>query len=756
MMKMYAIAAVILALTESSVALRAQQDVLQFNVTYKCPDGYNYVVHRCEPGPKGGGVCYFQLGQDSERYNTRTQVENLIRTCKLIGSPPAGAQAKSADYTDDMPSVDQVKAAIKGSDPSDTLVRQYAAFIGLNKHIFDIKVERTVSGPYTPSELRVRNAYDLAKNQLEQEYAKSHTPEQMAGFNRLWFRYTMDEDLYRTWNKLIGPQSRAAIKSTQDANAARRGAYYDKAMAQYKQDSAAQQAGNRQFAQMEASAPGATGLSNDPTAVATRRCLELGGSDAGCMGKGFMSGLMDLVGFNTETKEAIAGPGRAGVVLSGLYKSPATTTTLGFGENGVSIDGCDKLVADSHNYTIDKRPGTLKVTVENEPHPIVLTIRPDGGFTGPGLIDVKGKIIIGYHTVTETLMINGVRAAPDQCNGPCQTSTRVPDYAPATGHCTIGSLAPPPPTKSAGAPAQPADASGIMGLVTGVTDMLSPGGGAPVGGGGLRMTGKYGGGKLLLDFSGNSLVLDCGQAHIRQPYTVENTPNALLVHVNNSGGPFTLALQPENSLVGSGTTTVNGKLVTGMNSDNVTFAPHSERCDVGTLRPNTGSAAASSVAAASPAPAPVAANSAAPASATSAISAGGIKLSISTSFPNAPKLLAGHIVFLMSDRFDNVMRKSGAPVPAGATSGSAYTAWVANCAPPKDCSAINRAMAPFFVGQGKLDDEGKAIMSAPTGSYFVLVSGHNANGWAVWNLPITLKAGDNAMTLTAANGELVR
>src|SRR6266568_5675638 len=277
-MRMCAIAAVLLGLMGLSVAASGQEFALQFNVTYMCPDGYTYVIHRCVPGPKGGGVCYFQLGQDSERYNTRTQVENLFRTCKLIGSPSAAAQAPSSDYTNDMPSVEQVKAAIKGADPNDTLVRQYAAFIGLNKHIFDIKVERTVSGPYTPSELRVRNAYDVAKNQIEQEYIKSHTPEEVKEFNRLWFRYTMDEDLYQTWNKLIGPQSRAAIKSTQDANAARRGAYYDKAMAQYKQDSAAQQAGNRQFAQMEASASGATGLSNDTPPSLRGAALSLAGA----------------------------------------------------------------------------------------------------------------------------------------------------------------------------------------------------------------------------------------------------------------------------------------------------------------------------------------------------------------------------------------------------------------------------------------------------------------------------------------------
>ena len=43
------------------------------------------------------------------------------------------------------------------------------------------------------------------------------------------------------------------------------------------------------------------------------------------------------------------------------------------------------------------------------------------------------------------------------------------------------------------------------------------------------MVGKFGGGMLLLDFSGNSLVLDCGQAHVRAPYTVENAHDTFLV-----------------------------------------------------------------------------------------------------------------------------------------------------------------------------------------------------------------------------------
>src|SRR5439155_10312543 len=195
-------------------------------------------------------------------------------------------------------------------------------------------------------------------------------------------------------------------------------------------------------------------------------------------------------------------------------------------------------------------------------------------------------IITGYHTVTTTQMINGFRAAPDQCNGPCQTVSQVPDYSPAVARCAIGSLAMPPAPKPAPAGAKPADNSGLTSLITGVADMMAPGGGAALGAGvGLRMTGKYSDGRLLLDFGGNSLVIDCGQAHVRQPYTVDNTPDALLVHVQNSGCPFTLALQPDNSLRGGGSTTVNGRLVTGMNGDDVAFAQHSETCDVGTFLP---------------------------------------------------------------------------------------------------------------------------------------------------------------------------
>ena len=743
----------------ASVSVGAQQPPpLRLNVPYNCPGNMIVVVKHCEK--RGGAeVCSLVKGAPNgpmgdEISMPKAQAAALGLMCTTQGGPAAqggNTPAASSDYTNDLPSVERVKAEIKGSDPTDALARQVAVFTYLVSYIDRIKYNRTVDGPFSPGEQKMMGAYRLAAYQMSQDFAKTHAPAEAAAFERLHGQYEMNGVFYKDWStRLIGPQSAAAYKGAEAGLAASGQKHYEQEMADYKRDSAAQQAADKQIF-------GTQGLSNDPTAVATRRCLELGGSSAGCVGKGFMSGFKDLIGFTPEAEEELTGPGKAGVVLSGLYKNPATVTTLGFGESGVTIGGCGKLVDDSHGYTIDKRPSSARVTVDNEPNPIVLTMRPDGGLTGPGLIDVKGRIIVGYHTVTSTLMINGVPATPDQCNGPCQTSTRVPDYAPAMGRCSIGSLAMPPSPKPAPATAQPAKDSGITSLVTGLADMLSPGGGAPIGGGGgLRMTGKYSDGRLLLDFSGNSLILDCGQAHVRQPYAVENAPNTFVIHVQNSGGPFTLALEPDNSLRGAGSTSVNGRLVTGMNGDDVAFAPHSESCEVGTFRPKTGATAATSVATATPAPAPVM-TPATPVSGSTAAGGAGMNLAISTSFPGGANPLAGKGVTLMSERFDTLLRKIGAPIAAKDTPGRAAAEYSANCLPPKSCPGYAAAMHPYYVGKGTFDSMGKIILTVPVpaGTYFVFCSAVGPDGPLIWDLPTKLNAGDNTVTLTAGNAELI-
>jgi hypothetical protein len=145
----------------------------------------------------------------------------------------------------------------------------------------------------------------------------------------------MNSDLYNDWSKrLIGKQSAAAYHSAESDLAARQQAHVDSI--------------KRANEEAQAHTTNAQGLSNDTTAVTTRRCLELGGDATVCMGKGFMGGILSMAGMDSGTMEEITGPGRAGIVLSGLYHSPSALAAIGFTADSAAIQNCGKLVADGH------------------------------------------------------------------------------------------------------------------------------------------------------------------------------------------------------------------------------------------------------------------------------------------------------------------------------------------------------------------------------------------------------------------------
>ena len=624
------------------------------------------------------------------------------------------AQRPGPNYTADMPSVDRVKAEIQGSDPTDTLARQVAVFTYLSTYIQRIKYNRTIDGPYTPEEQRVMGAYDLARYQIKQDYAKSHTPAENEAFQHLEGHYEFDTAFNKDWNKrLMGPQSKAAYQRTESELGARQAAHVDSIKRANEEARKASASPDR---------------SADPTAVATRRCLELGGAPTACLSKGFKSGLMDMIGLNLDS---ITGPGKAGLVLSGRFRNPSALTSLNFGTDTATISGCGKLVEDGRGYSITKGPNSLVVTVYNEPRPLVLTTRPDGGLLGPGLVDVKGSVIIGYHTETSTLYRNGSPVADPSCGGVCSKSVSVADYAPKIERCTIGPLNPPPPEPAASKSS--ALDTGLVGLLVGVADAIGP---PPVPG--LRMTGKYSGSGLQFDFTENSVILDCGQAHARQPYTVENTPGDVRIHIRNSGGPFTLTLVPNNTLRGSGSTTINGRLVSGMQGDNVTYTPRNERCEIGTYTPASADAA--------PAPSPPAAPT-----------AGSARLLVSSAFPAGVNPLVGTTIFLYKDSLASVLRKAGASVPPGATAGEALRAMVIACKPPADCSSMAAAMEPLVAGRALIDSAGRAAITPPVppGRYYVSVSARSRDSVLVWDIKVDLKQGDNSVVLDQSNAETV-
>lgn len=57
----------------------------------------------------------------------------------------------------------------------------------------------------------------------------------------------------------------------------------------------------------------------------------------------------------------------------------------------------------------------------------------------------------------------------------------------------------------------------------------------------------------------------------------------MIVNVHNGATPLTLTSQGDGSLLGSGSVEVNGRLVAGMNGNDVVFRPVSRSCAAGTL-----------------------------------------------------------------------------------------------------------------------------------------------------------------------------
>ena len=496
---------------------------------------------------------------------------------------PACAQAPRAggDYTASLPSVEKVKAQLKGDDPIDTVARQVAVFTYLQTYISRIVAARSYNGPFTPSEQKLYNEYSVAAYQMSQDFTKTHTPAELKTFQQLEGKYEIMNAL--DWIKqLEGQQAADTYRGTEASLAQSYQQHEEKLQRQIKQD----QGGGRSsiagdpvldptgmFARAEANRV------NDPQ---LRRCLELGESLDACEGTGAMEGMASILVPWADKPDPNAPPPVAGVAFVGVYRSTSGTAGISFGYDlsgapTALISDCGSLVStivDGRAYTLRKQNGSVQLVLANEPQPLLVTLQPGGSLLGPGSVLVKGRITTGYNTTTKTVMVDGAPAGPQgyDCNGPCSTSTSTPTYAPKIERCTLGPMAftRPKPVES------PHTGIGFLDAVTKTEPAVT----------GFRMTGRYAGDSgLTLEFQNNAVVMDCGKAHAKAPYTVEARPEGFAVHVQNGGGAFILSVAPDGTLRGSGATTVSGKLVTAIRGDDVSFAPHAESCGVGTFTP---------------------------------------------------------------------------------------------------------------------------------------------------------------------------
>jgi hypothetical protein len=761
------LAAILLGMVTCASLARAQtvKTDYELNTPYVCPNGTSYTFTK-RVGTGYLSECYYTV-EHNGRLVTKAvtacrQMAGYLRGCKLQSTAPAPVAGPVEDwhsrptspaYLAAMPYVEQVKSTIKGSSPDDTLARQLTVFTYLPQMITHMReASRPYGSPWTPDETRITYAYNLAAKQITDDYAKSHTPQQTRQFSHLEGHYELAEDqFYKQWTQAVLP------KDFLDA--------YNKAawgmLAEYKahveqEKKQNEEAAAQAKAAQEAEAQGTPGLPNDAGSVAVRRCLDLGGGPLQCLGKGMTVGLFDLAGMKPPQSSL---PAR--LTLTGVYA--AGSIHADFNEESMAFGGCANLVNQNLPYSIERKGDQFLVHIKNSPSPYTLLLEPDGKLVGPGPTLVSGQIITGYHHYWQ---YKYDKETGETIPGSTHEVT-VPIYAPKTERCSIATLAPTgrsQPYQGVGswlaqmgdkvfAGEAPASAISSIGK-----DMPDPG---------IRLAGVYTSqGGLKANFSNAAVVLDCGEAHVMDKYSVERAGSQILIHVQNPASPFTATVQPDGSLSGPASVEVAGRIATGMTGDQVAYASRNASCSAARLFHNGATSSASAATSSEPAAPPPASPVTAAPSAASAANASApfstarprasMRILLRTGFAGADPL-AGQRVYVMRDRMDEALRKIGLSVPAGTTPGKAVLELAAACV-GKDCKPVYAALGKYFITSATLDSGGKATLSAEamTGPYYFYATARTANGALVWDVPANLVAGDNTVTLTAANAEQLK
>ena len=161
-MKIHLMPGLCFGIVATTIAASAQQPPpLRLNVPYTCPGNVIVVVKHCEKRGETEvcslvkGAPNAPMGDEISMPKAQAAALGLICTQGSTAGSTAKAQPASSDYTNDLPSVERVKAEIKGSDPTDTLARQAAVFNYLVSYVDRIKYNRTVDGAFTPGEQKM-------------------------------------------------------------------------------------------------------------------------------------------------------------------------------------------------------------------------------------------------------------------------------------------------------------------------------------------------------------------------------------------------------------------------------------------------------------------------------------------------------------------------------------------------------------------------------------------------------------------------
>jgi hypothetical protein len=579
------------AAVASSQTAQSSSD-LQLNTPYQCPGGLTLTVFQCQR-QQGQEYCFVRAEQNGKFITQvpkpRAEAATQLKACQA-GTP------FNPPYIAEFPSAYRVVQGMNIGKPAENVRRAIGAFYQLSEVILVLAGQRAP----TPDEQKLLNDYSRISTVLAQGAAQKF-PNEEFDLAANPYRYSRSDPKFGfegipVWTTFLSPGLEAQFAQLVGGNDPR----YQAAVEQEKQKALHQVQADVQTAQ---AAQSEANMPKDAGSVEIRRCLESGRSETECLGKGLKTGMDELTGgLMSSIDKATAPP--PGLRLSGNFSGS------GFGisfDDKIATVYCGTLQPVLAAYQVERGP-QIAVRVGINPKPLAVTLRPDGKLSGPGPIQVAGVVPAGggvgsgpagpsasayeLHspTTTQEKQISAAEVpqySADQVhqNGMEHSATTtqaanigsdtswakprpaVPMVA-KTEHCNVTTLAGTPVTKTSAAVSQ------LIGSSPGKVSTI------PLG---LRMYGTYGNQGLKIDFEGDLATLECGRARAAEPYTVENAAGHITIHVQNEGAPFSLTFQPDGTLAGTGGIDVSGKVLTGHNGNQMTYAPVSGRCALGSL-----------------------------------------------------------------------------------------------------------------------------------------------------------------------------
>ena len=502
------------------------------------------------------------------------------------------------------------------------------------------------------------------------------------------------------------------------------------------------------------------------------RCVSSGRVPAVCTGNAITRDLDEMTGHIMSQVEPDLKPGPE---LSGAFAGTGDWR-IEFGDRTASLT-CAGLAADRYTYQIEMRGNAAYVTLDTRPHPATLTLRADGALVGQGPLVIDGRVITGYSNgggggtaghyesqqVTTHQELTPLEAAPyagsgnltqnGQTYNMSTTSTQstyvpgtpaagpVPIYAPKRVSCVVPTLS----SKNAG-PTLTQGATGIM------TALFNNGDKGPPTPPGIRMHGIFASSAtgFSVEFHPESVVLGCGPEAARAyPYTVHVEAGRAVVAVEAPDHPLKLVLNADGSLDPGSTAAyqVHGRVVTGENGDNFTFAPLERTCNLAALAPAM--EIPEKLPSSMNASAAIPTGATGPANANLAIRSG---LTVPQGQANP---LAGKPFVVLKSSFDQVVRGAGVTVPAGTLPIKYFAMACANRSP--DCAAIANAYKASAASGALSDSEGNATLPPlPAGTYYLFISAKLGNEAWMWLQPVAIQPGQNQVVLSQSNGTRVQ